>query len=470
MSKTCLFRVASFASSFHSFFEGHEGTSAPRWRGRVMSSRKRAPFLSDKQMIKAFSTSTAADGRAFAEADVDGNQILDFDEFLALQPAEVRDRFSVSTIRSWFDMADTDKSGTLSINEFFAWSLSNAAAVHGAAAMQRVFERYDADGSGRLDAIEFGKACGDLGFGAVAHQIFGSLDKDGSGDVKYAELTDTLKSGFSSTNAETKVMLTSFVCSVSKAKDNAQVAVDNDEVWGASAGRGIDTTTWRIYAKHYAGVQTELQALLRKSGGYVADLMRFFDEDERNIKGGPLRLLIDEGEFARCMRYKLGFRGPSSVISEIFEDLDSDGSGEIGFDELFEFIKGRRHSLDPRGNPKFILKLRMPDGAKGPADVAWDVDVLRTLLIDMLNRERVTPVDLIVRMGGRYGLRKADWQARTHHSFLAITPFLAGAYSSLLFWHHSFFGRRVFIIRFLTPMTSCGRTRWRRSRRPPSRR
>ena len=45
------------------------------------------------------------------EADVDGNQLLDFDEFLALQPAEVRDKHSVESIREWFDTADADGSG-----------------------------------------------------------------------------------------------------------------------------------------------------------------------------------------------------------------------------------------------------------------------------------------------------------------------------------------------------------------------
>ena len=85
--------------------------------------------------------------------------------------------------------------------------------------------------------------------------------------------------------------------------------------------------------------------------------------------------------------------------------------------QLFEFIKGRRHSLDPRGNPNFKLELPLPEGARNFAELAWDVDVLRTLIIEMLNREHSTPADLLVRWGGAKGLGKRDWQARMRQSF-----------------------------------------------------
>ena len=62
-------------------------------------------------------------------------------------------------------------------------------------------------------------------------------------------------------------------------------------------------------------------------------------------------MLIDGGEFHRCVRERFGYGGKAEVLTAIFGGLDTDGSGTIGFDELFEFIKGRRHSLDPRGKP-----------------------------------------------------------------------------------------------------------------------
>ena len=60
-----------------------------------------------------------SDTHAFAECDLDGNQNLDFEEFLALQPRVVRENFSTEHIRKWFDAADTSGDAKVSVNEFF---------------------------------------------------------------------------------------------------------------------------------------------------------------------------------------------------------------------------------------------------------------------------------------------------------------------------------------------------------------
>ena len=107
-----------------------------------------------------------------------------------------------------------------------------------------------------------------------------------------------------------------------------------------------------IRALYALQVRSELQALLRKSGGQVSDLLRVFDEDCKEMDSsevtGALYLSVDEGEFIRAMRDKLGFCGKPHVLNEVFQSLDSDGSGQIGFDELYEFLRGHRHSLDRR--------------------------------------------------------------------------------------------------------------------------
>ena len=105
-----------------------------------------------------------------------------------MQPEAIRNQYTPEEIQSWFNQADVNGDGTLCINEFFRWSLANASAQHGANALRVAFEKYDVDGTGHLDAIEFAKACEDLGFGAVAHQIFRSLDDDGSGTVSASPL------------------------------------------------------------------------------------------------------------------------------------------------------------------------------------------------------------------------------------------------------------------------------------------
>ena len=45
------------------------------------------------------------------EYDLDGNQLLDFEEFLAMQPVKVRQTYSADEIKEWFNAADTDGNG-----------------------------------------------------------------------------------------------------------------------------------------------------------------------------------------------------------------------------------------------------------------------------------------------------------------------------------------------------------------------
>ena len=74
----------------------------------------------------------------------------------------------------------------------------------------------------------------------------------------------------------------------------------------------------------------------------------------------------------------------------------ADGSGSIGFDELFEFVRGRRHSLDERNKKVRTMRLEPPPNAPYTLeDVAWDEETLRLLLQKMLSRFGVGPSDLM---------------------------------------------------------------------------
>lgn len=334
------------------------------------------PLLKDRA-IRHLTAAVTTDSRSFAEVDHDGDQKLDFEEFLSMQPDKILHDFGVNVIREWFDQADLDGDGTLSVNEFFQFALSNASQEHGSESIRYVFEKYDRDHKGHLDAIEWQQVCKDLGFGSVASEIFEALDEDGSGTISYDELIDSFKTRPPPSDPETKAMLTTLACSTYSAKRQETQDVE----------RRMDTTGWCIRGRTYSGVRSELQALLMKSGGQVSDLLRVFDEDHKLMETsevtGALYLSIDEGEFIRTMRDKLGFCGKPHVLNELFHSLDSDRSGQIGFDELYEFIRGKRHSLDHRGMPALDMVLRPPDHVRLD-DLVWDSEVLRCLLADML--------------------------------------------------------------------------------------
>jgi hypothetical protein len=59
----------------------------------------------------------------FAEADLDGDNALDWREFLSVQPASLRARHSEDTLHGWFEALDPSSRGTVSIYEFFMWAL-----------------------------------------------------------------------------------------------------------------------------------------------------------------------------------------------------------------------------------------------------------------------------------------------------------------------------------------------------------
>lgn len=274
--------------------------------------------------------STTRAAQRFAEYDVNGDMLLDFEEFYAMQPRRLRDTHRAEDIQRWFDAADIDGSGLVSANEFFQFSLGAEALKNGAHALDLAFARYDKDGSGVLDLREFTKAAAEMGFGAVASDIFRTFDADQSGAISYRELHGKL-CAHTPSDPQAQALLLTLVWSVDEANE--------EETMQALQA----TPSWRLKSRDAPSLRLELQRLLQESGCHVADLLRLFDQD-----AAVNDHQIDDMEFLQAMRAHFGYRGPSTVIGAVFRELDSDCTGTIGFDELYEFIRGRRHSLDRR--------------------------------------------------------------------------------------------------------------------------
>lgn len=78
----------------------------------------------------------------------------------------------------------------------------------------------------------------------------------------------------------------------------------------------------------------------------------------------------------------------------MFHSLDTDHSGEIGFDELFEFVRGRRHALDRRTNKVKALSLvRHPEYELD--ELVWDADELRHQIHIMCGHCKISTADLL---------------------------------------------------------------------------
>lgn len=318
------------------------------------------------------------------------------EEFYAMQPRTFREQHGPGQIRKWFDAADLDRSGRLSIDEFFRWTVGNAAIRHGAGSLKAAFEKFDKDKTGEIDALEFGKLCDELGFGAVSHELFRQLDQDQSGAILYTELLqwvqDTPNTAFS------KQLLTSMVWSADEAK-----STDKQQ---------FDTSGWVLKGQSAKEIRAELQQLLGSSGAQVADLLGMFNES------GSANLLIDDSKFHVTMR-KLGYRGMPHVLDDIFQSLDADGSGSIGYDELFEFVRGYRHSLDARSKAVNGLKFRAPPPATSLAEVDWNVETLRMMLIGTLEHAKIGAADVMKAWdrSGDLSLNRGEWINNIHSLF-----------------------------------------------------
>ena len=86
--------------------------AALRRQGSVVKS------LFDVKGARNLQSDLQQDAMAFAEYDMDGNQKLDFEEFYAMLPRLMRERFTPSEIQQLFKAADANGDGEVSVNEF----------------------------------------------------------------------------------------------------------------------------------------------------------------------------------------------------------------------------------------------------------------------------------------------------------------------------------------------------------------
>ena len=309
---------------------------------------------------------TTMDAHRFAEFDTNGDQRIDLEEFIAMQPKRIRECYTSDEIAQWFDAADTDGSGQLSPNEFFMWSLQSAAHTLGLSAIEEAFKKFDRDGTGELDFVEFKQACDEMGFSTVAREIFDDLDEDGGGAISYIEVIANLE-GRAPAQDMTRDMLLSMTWTYQSSVREEALAV-------------IDTSKWIIRGEDIETVQSELRRLFKETGRHVSDLMRVFGLDLTDLAAS-----IGLDDFVITMRMKLRFIGPDQVLKSCFASMDYDCSGTIGFCEMFEFIRGRRHALDKRNIIEQTAKLTPPPNLRFDG-LLWDVQTLRVLMVQMMAR------------------------------------------------------------------------------------
>ena len=328
----------------------------------------------------------------FAEYHAPNERFLSFKNFYSMMPRRLRKDFKEELILSWFTAADHDRDGVIGVNDYWRWSLRCAQEFHGVDEMRKQFLAFDKDHSGNLNALEFEALATSMGFGQVAHELFHQLDKNIDGTCTWKDFLDTIGEESVEADGQTKTQL-------------AQLSRMYDQhVRDISAIPWVDTGKWRVRARKATTLLQELKMLFSRSGAAVINLIKVFDHDADG------RLCIDYMEFDRTLRHKFDyeeFEGRQAVVEAAFRCLDASNKGSINFDDFFEFVRSRRHSLDNRWRPK--LSALEPKEQYDPVsdtthppelkDVLWvpksGPGVIRTLLAQMLERCHLGTVDLM---------------------------------------------------------------------------
>lgn len=304
---------------------------------------------------------------AFFEADVDGDQKVSFSEFTAkMVPTRMIASTSQEDLRQLFKSVDTDGSGFISLDEFFLWTLKFAQEETGSG-IEAVFRRYDKTGEGVLDASEFARAAEELGFGAVAHEVFMELDPDGSGSISHHEMMARLKNQPVSTDAKRFLSGLAF--------DAGRKAVE------------LDTSSWTLNVDNKHAVREQLKARLERNEppARASDLYRAMTAGQNQT--------LDRSGFDAAMA-RVGLPPKHEwLVEEIFQELDGDGSGAIGDSEMSQWIDGGE-GRKARAK-KLTLRAGKTAAEEGLQSINWNPTTLRRELQLALIRTGVTPLDLL---------------------------------------------------------------------------
>ena len=312
---------------------------------------------------------------AFLAADVNGNMMLDFDEFKTLIPKELRKQGDEKELREIFDQADLNKNGEVSRDEFFFWTLSwaqNHAGIS-TAGIEELFRHHDLDNSGQLNLTEFTQVVESCGFGDIGHAIFNELDADSTGTISLKELQGSLKARRGNYSRECKQLLTAMSFSMLDHKEAPMKLHFKGERWSAEN-------------------VSELRDEIRKRT--MEQLGRPYDCWQALLDSAEVQRRLTGKQFCSAVKEALGYLGPPQVPLDAFAEMDDDSSGTVSYDEFMNWMTGRPQ----RRQVARSLSLETARGPEKPplGSLVWTEKVLRAELQDMLKRTQVSALDLLM--------------------------------------------------------------------------
>ena len=275
---------------------------------------------------EAFDDGMRQNAMEYATADKDADNKLDFGEFCAM----VRERedcdFTEEELMRRFKALDADGSGKVDMQEYIIFSLRDALARSSTRVLD-LFREWDEDGDGKIGRKEFTRAIAALGFSAPPSElvaVFDSFDTDGSGTLEYSELNKALRKHHA-IDTSLQPGAAGAITMESSNKTKLRRAA------GGRKGAALATAS-KLDPMSQTPMVDQLREVLKASSVRVIDIFRDWDEDGNGK--------ISAKEFRKALATLIDGALPKHASQTLFDQFDSDRSGDIEYAELNSWLRG----------------------------------------------------------------------------------------------------------------------------------
>ncbi|XP_063430894.1 uncharacterized protein LOC134712857 [Mytilus trossulus] len=186
-----------FKEAFSLFDKDGDGTISAVELGVIM--RSLGQNLSDQELKNIIS-----------EVDVDGNGIIDFQEFLTMMAKKTKDTDSEEEIREAFKVFDNDGNGTISSNDLrqIMTTFGDKLPDDEIAEFKEAFSLFDKDGDGTISSAELGVVMRSLGQNPSEQELtdlVNEVDIDGNGIIDFQEFLTMMAKKMKDTDTEEEI-------------------------------------------------------------------------------------------------------------------------------------------------------------------------------------------------------------------------------------------------------------------------
>ena len=317
--------------------------------GNRLATRLSATGASPPQLYELLSTDEKViwdeAHQMFSKIDVDGSGVLDMDE---VQKLGVMLGFNFSHVElvTAMKQMDEDGSGQVEFVEFYEWWVEKKEQegnldMHNEAV--NMFNRVDVDGSGVLDQVEVAQLAGLLGFNFSEIELvhtMQAMDTDGDGEVNFEEFW----SWWQERNRRGDLRIHNNAVKMFR-------EVDQDNSGSLDAGEIKELGF--LLGFEFTPRELEEAMLQMSSGNDTVDFVGFYPWWVSRIQRGDTDLhnealsvfrgvdvdnsgRLDKAEVGRLGQL-LDFHFSPSELEEAMKQMDLDNSGEVEFEEFYEW-------------------------------------------------------------------------------------------------------------------------------------